>query len=94
MKFYTDEVSDERIEAALDTITECGFCIDDGSPTMETLEDWKQSCKKWNYLESKREKMAGEFAALIFEGAQAMKGQRRQTVVVLDLGAFRAVFKA
>jgi hypothetical protein len=95
MKYYADEVDDSRIEAALQAVRHiCGWSVEDGIPTGETLDDWRKNSQKWRQLDELKEKQLGEFSALLFLGAQAFKGQRRSDIVVLDLGAFRAVFTA
>lgn len=92
MTYFENAVDDAIIEGVLDKLTSCAFDIEDGRPTSETLDDYRAASKNWNSLGQRNEKTVAGIPVLEFIDAQAVKGQRRQTVVVLDLGKFRAVF--
>jgi hypothetical protein len=94
MTYYENTVDDAKIQAILDQIHCCGFDIDDGRPTGETLDTYRENSKTWHQRGEFTERVIDGITVLEFVDAQAVKGQRRQTVVVLDLGEFRAVFAA
>lgn len=95
MTYFSATVSDEKIQGALDKLSYiCGFDVDDGRAESATLEQWEDDSRHWlrrGYFS--RHELAG-FRAILFEDAQATKGQRKQTILVLDAGEFRIVFAA
>lgn len=59
--------------------------------TQETLEQWEESSKSWN---ERTAMQTGEIAGFPFrawKSAQAIKGQPRQSMSVVDLGSMRIV---
>lgn len=61
--------------------------------TPETIEDFLLASASWRDYTSK--KIVSETPAIIaFEGVQALKGQRRCAITIIDLGALRVVLTA
>lgn len=57
--------------------------------TRETLEQWEESSKNWNERSSmKRGEIAG-FPFIAWSNAQAIKGQPRRKMSVIDFGDVR-----
>ena len=61
------------------------------SMTLETLEDFKTSRHKWN--EPGKMKTVKGFKSLYWARCQALKGQRRCELTVLDCGKFRLIYQ-
>jgi hypothetical protein len=76
MRFYSDEIPDDIIEAAFEAI-HFAVTADDVSPTLETLDHWRAArpCI---------ERVANGFPALVCQGST-------ESVAVIDFGPFRVV---
>lgn len=81
------DLTDEQIEAQFE---ELGYLlsIEDIYFTSESIDDYRVASKGWN---EPGEIDTDEPSLLIVKRAQAMKGEPRKDVVVIDLGAGRAV---
>lgn len=57
--------------------------------TQETLEQWEESSKGWNERTAMKTGEIGGFPFRAWKSAQAVKGQPRQSMSVVDLGDVR-----
>jgi hypothetical protein len=57
--------------------------------TQDTLDDFRRNSREWNELEAMEEIGGG----LFFRKAQALKGQQRVDVAVIDCGEFRLTYQ-
>ena len=62
---------------------------DEVSTTRDTLDDFRRNSKTWNEA-GKREEING---GLYWDSCQAIKGQRRCELCVVDCGDFRIIFQ-
>ena len=57
--------------------------------TQETLEQWEESSKGWNERTAMKTGEIGGFPFRAWKNVQAIKGQQRQSMSVVDLGDVR-----
>jgi len=61
--------------------------------TRETVENFLSASKSWNECGAEKQ-ISDEPIIITFEGVQALKGQRRVSLAIIDLGDVRAVLTA
>tara|TARA_R110000868_G_scaffold175663_2_gene412820 strand:- start:200 stop:511 length:312 start_codon:yes stop_codon:yes gene_type:complete len=70
--------------------------IDDDSDialTRETLEDFRAAAKDWQERSGFQSFEVEGYACISWESMQALKGQQRESMVIVDFGDFRAAYK-
>lgn len=80
--------TDEEIEAAFDELG-YGLTIDNLSFTTDTLAEWLEARQRWADPGRLVEQSETHF---VVERAQAVRGQPRRDVVMIDFGDGRAIY--
>jgi hypothetical protein len=92
MKMEYNE-SIKKLEAEINDplVIENGEWVSEAVETSETLENWIESSRNWNERTPVRRGTIAGFPALAWERVQAVRGQPRRAVTVIDVGERRIV---